>query len=1240
MPGEREPDVGAEWHSRNTLGLNHGGREAHPPAPPRRPPRRSYSPDIAPSVAQQRYSLDVELDSYLASPEDSGHISVYGSEGFQPPPQREYLRYEDFYHVQEQRSRDSLFSGSQFVVPRLPTTVSTGLNFPTQELDGSHATIGTYTGSPYISPPYIGPPYVGQPDIGPPYIGHASQFTGRDQGRSPSPQLGRLWAPQTGARDTSARGTWAHGDSYNHEEAQSQVRNPVGTNGQMQDRQSAAPREGSTSGQRDEAGETRARNPDPGPSPRSGQPWYWELLRTDPRFTTILRRHSSRPSDIQSDPQLIALIREYQSRPPPSQGRSSADRRQPSSEPPHANDACEYPIRPSAENSSDESEINSDVESIEPFQTQRLLSSVDSDCVRDNSHSDDDFDFSLDHYRHIDVERETEDPETEASERQPKTNSWPSLPREMVQTVQRRRVNLIHGNPNEISTLQPRAHAEEQLFVCREVVRLSRLEHLLPVSSMTWTAIGLEIPIQSLFQDFSSTSYPRTSRGSASARSQHREEEKWIDSALEGVMSALRFLRVHRFCDGDYNVILVPRERSQIADLRLIEYQSLNSLAEKWKGEEGAEHVRRVLTTLDNDQAIPESSIQARMRATIRLLALAVVSYTVSHCYDFRDLVWPDHPQTAQSWFEDPDYISFRPRELACLQGDIGGPVWMMGDGNDTPRALSLSLYDYADLWGPLWLSPSSVDGKTEMFAVHTERGMFYRRDDSETSPVGNEVPCHWVRTKPIVPAQCLDWVGAGSPLSLPNGESIPPNPQPMSLDSRFLIGAPDIEVHSRESQHVPKFAAKSERRNYPTYRLPPGKARERKRRTQPGLNANLRCSLDIGDVRNSPAIDYVPVGTAPCTYVPDGYSLQLNGAFHVGIAAQKAYKRLPARTNKDAAVASSKTGLPFHHWVAFLEQPMGLHVSVCTWNARRRSVWDTLKFGFGKVCTHRPSENEGTRRCCMLLGSDTRCEHRVGDPACILGCWGLDMPSGKETAWKERLSKVPNDEQHDDKLRDQKWNQCLDEILPPLLAQLSTTGIDAHGDLRVWWPFSDQPYLAVIPKQSAPWAEMLRDTETVTTFAVFVRECIEYRPEQAVGKGFSKRCQAELWAFGSREGHRRPSPVLKTTLTVSKPEMSIGRCRLFIQNKSLEMLTRISGAGFGVEKDHILPLARRASLNFRNGDSQGQLAVYRPNVTPLVENAKQQAAKLFLKDKDNCNAEELRDTQIDSSYRIQVVIW
>jgi hypothetical protein len=120
---------------------------------------------------------------------------------------------------------------------------------------------------------------------------------------------------------------------------------------------------------------------------------------------------------------------------------------------------------------------------------------------------------------------------------------------------------------------------------------------------------------------------------------------------------------------------------------------------------------------------------------------LGLISYSGSHACPFGETVFCRNGITT---FQYGETYTLRQKRLRCLDKFIDGPIWIFEKGKvpDDGYFLSLTIQEFAQLWGPVWAVPCASD-PNKISLVHTEGGVIQWFGWTDRQ----EVYCHWTPT-------------------------------------------------------------------------------------------------------------------------------------------------------------------------------------------------------------------------------------------------------------------------------------------------------------------------------------------------------------------------------------------------------------------------------------------------------------------------------------------------------------
>ncbi|KAK5719519.1 hypothetical protein LTR15_008043 [Elasticomyces elasticus] len=436
--------------------------------------------------------------------------------------------------------------------------------------------------------------------------------------------------------------------------------------------------------------------------------------------------------------------------------------------------------------------------------------------------------------------------------------------------------------------------------LARAVADTCGLADVIADSMLIFTESGLILPVDRLFGDrlfadghVSKHSAWMSNTERLPVRLVDLTDAEEVEVGMASLLSSLQLLVRSGYGNGDLSIIVECTSRVNVAEVVRLKPSDLNQESLK-----AITHMFGLgLHCLGRD------NVQIA-RAAIRLCALAAVSYAGSHCCDFRQVVWPQSmPQGLAA--NGTQYFRYESRRLACLEEDIGGPVWMVTCGVDEthlPQALSLTLHDYADLWGPLSVVRSPDNGE-KLTAIHSERGMVYRQEKTSFTTANDEVPCHWTRTWLQHRVDVPIGHGLAKGLSTSSQEALPTVPLTFHAASRLLIGHPMAEVETMQAFDLPVDGLVEHAPFLGSQHVTPRHRSDRTVFQNIGFATNDHCGLTLDALKNSRYLHLGKMDTSKAVLVPDSYTFGINGGAHVNVVGTTTLKYTPAKTQKSCLI-------------------------------------------------------------------------------------------------------------------------------------------------------------------------------------------------------------------------------------------------------------------------------------------------------------------------------------------------
>lgn len=307
------------------------------------------------------------------------------------------------------------------------------------------------------------------------------------------------------------------------------------------------------------------------------------------------------------------------------------------------------------------------------------------------------------------------------------------------------------------------------------------------------------------------------------------------------------------------------------------------------------------------------------------LLRLTVALYARSHC---SDLLWEQDGTIERIMYRGPigSKHTLRCRRLACLDDFIGDPVWVFNAANDhTPASVSISVRQFANMWGPLYVVPSAKENG-HIIAIHTEGGLLYRSSSETLSArlAGEEIPCHWTRATPSLSVSRSSHADrASNMLSLKIKERLPKPLEEFPISKILLIGHPVTQTVTSTTV-VTKPSTSTE------------------------FDRNHQCSLDFKQFGQDNAFKIKPTGTQEAYFTLDEHHIALSAGQYVNVGIQKTWKRRPAITRKDRIISFCTGSLATAARLKeILQLRVGLEVSACTFSGCRITLDEALRIAF-----------------------------------------------------------------------------------------------------------------------------------------------------------------------------------------------------------------------------------------------------------------------------------------------------
>ncbi|KAI9681904.1 MAG: hypothetical protein M1822_006981 [Bathelium mastoideum] len=536
------------------------------------------------------------------------------------------------------------------------------------------------------------------------------------------------------------------------------------------------------------------------------------------------------------------------------------------------------------------------------------------------------------------------------------------------------------------------------------------------------------------------------------------------------VISNIERMKAARFCQKSINVLTVNQARPQVArlvdlsfDAILRLHKALETAVEKIADVATSQDfqigpkLNRTVQKVDSEcdglllkLRLPAAQTQvSAWRKAIMILDLAVVSYCGAHIERFDEKFLAEDLDLAKittAWSYDrlcTEGIMLRRRRLRCLDGFLGGQqVWVLQsqalwqDSRDL--YLSAEMDQFADIWGPVWAVRPSEDSDL-VLKFNAGPGSISPLPVSQDSPPTEEgeIFCHWFRhdDEPVEPL-------SGMPSR-----------------SRLLIGAGSVveqttsQLKENELCRNHRFAVLQQLRQ-------------------------ANCVEELGTRR-------------PTTYVAENQVTAQVGAYGVALGGSRVYKRQHGISLKEAITEAWRHGGGERN-PALLEQWLGVEVSFCSKNARRRRLKQILN------STTMRNWLDACRNRDLLP-----CDHAFDDA----------LQSSNPRAFRDLY------------LKHKEWRKDLGQLVSWCLEGLLHSNVDADRVFRVLWaPRPEQRYRIKLRHNPHSWTGLLIDTEDMCSMGIMSGRCLHTDYKDA------SVCQVQ----GAQPG-RLNSTVLETAVTINE---------------------------------------------------------------------------------------------------------
>jgi hypothetical protein len=532
------------------------------------------------------------------------------------------------------------------------------------------------------------------------------------------------------------------------------------------------------------------------------------------------------------------------------------------------------------------------------------------------------------------------------------------------------------------------------------------------------------------------------------------------------VASNLKRMKQANYCSETFNVIVLEKQRPNVARLVGISLRSVTIFSDKVANlllEEGHLSLHQArdflrscydfLFTIGLDMPVFQdsyayysaggirySSVRSRegvlsaimyaTRVIGYLLDIATVSFCGAHLEPFDEVYFDRISPTSHYRLPCDAHgaaIDLQLRTFQCLEGFLQGrPAWVFSSTEvdyftdslpNEPLYLSTTPDEFANVWGPMWKSTSPLDPRTTLrYMVSPGFIIPWRQAPGQPALLPNEVHCHWTRDNYDFNSIFAQEVHGGI--------------------ERILIGAHSTLLNNTSCRpNTQDFFSAMSRRMALKYL---------------GFNHG---SWAIGPVNVSAAL-------STSSLLP----FSLTGT--VGTTITK-----KPQTSLRELLCTAIVADPRDVVVRYLNEYCGVEISACTGHARR------IRFS-------------------RVLGSQTMEEYlyrRV--------LWS----SSDRDQYFHALQNADINSLYRDGSDSQKKN--YDVALKLSMAALAETRVKS-GYLRALWALDGKAYIASFRVSDHEWAGLLTDTLTTCSLVIVNQTCLEcstritrHRPEVPVGK-------------------------------------------------------------------------------------------------------------------------------------------
>lgn len=501
----------------------------------------------------------------------------------------------------------------------------------------------------------------------------------------------------------------------------------------------------------------------------------------------------------------------------------------------------------------------------------------------------------------------------------------------------------------------------------------------------------------------------------------------------------IKSMKSAQYCRSSINLLSVSRFRPKVAKLVHIAIDEISQLHESFEnalkevaiiveksksrypaqiGDVLKDITRQCDNLLDRLNLPKGTSIAGRWRKAVLILDIGLVSYCGAHIERFdhhflgEDL---DLAKITAAWTyitDGSEGIMLRRRSLRCLDGFLGShKVWVFQSQflweDNAPLYLSTTMEEFSDIWGPVWAIKKTEDSST-ILKYDAGPGSIISWPTEATTPglEENEVFCHWVAL----------------------GEKEVKQPVALRQGMKLLIGAA-TEIEKKTSQLKENEACRN------------------------------RSQRVIQQLRSANMLEDLGTRAESRELAQESISMSL-GAYGMSLGGTKTYKRRSGITHKDAICDSWKHS-DGNRNPAILEHWLGLEMSFCTHNARRRRLKSIL--------------NSTTMRnwleACKINKEPFPCE-KAFDEA---------IQSRDPRAFRDLYK------------NHREWRKDLAQLVSWCLEGLRQSSVEQDGTLKaLWMPEDHQRFRVKLRQNPHTWTGFLADSERKCTMAIMSGKCLQ----------------------------------------------------------------------------------------------------------------------------------------------------